>query len=276
MALNQQQIDQFKKDGFLSPLDVMSPDEAADYRRRLEEAEVRYPGQLVGRHRNNPHVAFPLFDELAHHPVIVSAAKSLLGDDVLICGTVLFVKEAHSDGFVSFHQDATYMGMTPHLGISAWIALTHSNAENGCMRMIPGSHRDEIRPHTDTDDDANILTRGQTVRDVDETDAVELILEPGQMSLHHIKTLHDSKPNLTADRRIGFTIQCYIPPEVRQTKGNMRVQVAAGRDTRGHNEHVARPARDYADFEEACQRRDVVNDDWSEILYTDSDKKRVY
>lgn len=276
MSLSPEQADQFRREGFLAPIDVMSAQTAAQFRQRLEDAEARYPDQLVGRHRNNPHIAFPFFDEIAHHPVIVSAVKSLLGENVLVCGTVLFVKEPNSEGFVSFHQDATYMGMTPHLGISAWVALTPSHTENGCMRMVPRSHLSELRPHTDTEDDENLLTRGQTVQGVDESEAVDLILQPGQMSLHHIKTLHDSRPNLTNDRRIGFTIQCYIPPEVRQEKGNMRVQVAAGEDTLGHHEHVARPVPDYADFEAACARRDVVNDDWAEILYTDSDKKRVY
>lgn len=276
MSLSPEQVDQFGRDGFLAPIDVMSAQDAAQFRQRLEEAEARYPNQLIGRHRNNPHIAFSFFDEIAHHARIVSAVKSLLGENILICGTVLFVKEPQSEGFVSFHQDATYMGMTPHLGISAWIALTPSNTENGCMRMVPGSHINALRPHIDTEDDENLLTRGQTVQDVDESEAVDLVLEPGQMSLHHIKTLHDSRPNLTNDRRIGFTIQCYIPPEVRQEKGNMRVQIAAGQDTLGHHEQVARPAADYADFEEACIRRDVVNDDWAEILYTDSDKERVY
>jgi len=276
MALSKEQIQQFDRDGFLSPIDVLTPDEAARIKEQLEAAEAENPDEISGRNRNNAHLVYPFLDALAHHPKIVSAVSSLLGGDLLMCATVLFIKEPHSDGFVSFHQDVTYMGLEPHVGVSAWVALTPSNADNGCMRMLPGSHIDNLRPHSETDDGANLLTRGQTVQGVDDSKVVDLVLKPGQMSLHHLKTLHDSKPNLSGERRIGFTIQSYIPPEVRQTLGTMKVQLVHGSDSIRHHEEVQRPQADGSDVEEARLRRDQVNADWSDILYANSGHKRAY
>jgi len=276
MTLSTEQVEQFNRDGFLSPIDVLTPAEAAIVKTQLEAAEAQDSGEISGVNRNNAHLVYPFLDNLAHHPTIVSAVSSLLGEDLLICATVLFVKEPKSEGFVSFHQDVTYMGLEPHVGVSAWIALTPSNASNGCMRMVPGSHIDELRPHAETESGDNLLTRGQTVSDVDESTVVDLVLEPGQMSLHHLKTLHDSKPNLSNERRIGFTVQCYMPPDVQQTLGTMRVQLANGRDPVRHHEYVERPVADGSDVAEARRRRDEVNNDWSEILYANSRRERIY
>jgi len=274
--LTEEQIDKYNRDGFLAPVTVMTPDEAGRYRTLLEKAESRWPDELQGGNRNNAHLVFPFLDELCHHPGIVNAVRCLLGDDLLICGSVLFLKEARTDEFVSFHQDATYMGLDPQDGVSAWLALTPSNTENGCMRMVPGTHRKPIREHVDTADNANILTRGQTVTDVDTSMAVDLVLEPGQMSLHHVKTLHDSTPNHSDDRRIGFVVQSFVRPGVRQNKGTMHVQLASGRDD--HKAHPYAPrARGSDDFnQDGVQIRDHVNEQWLDILYDGTSRQRRF
>jgi len=272
--LNQRQIDRYQGDGFVAPVDVMSTADAADFRRKLEMAEQQWPSALVGTNRNNPHLCFSFLDELSHHPIIVDAVEDLIGPDLLICGTVLFIKEAHDDAFVSFHQDVTYMGLEPHDGVSAWLALTPSNATNGCMRMVPGSHRGALRAHRDTDAAENILTRGQTIDSVAESTAVDIELKPGQMSLHSLKTIHDSRPNTSDDRRIGFTIQSFIPPHVRQSRGRMHVQLARGVDHSRHHAYAARVKTDMTPS--AQQQRDQVNNEWGDILYKGTDRARRF
>ena len=78
------------------------------------------------------------------------------------------------------------------------------------MSMIPGSHRNSIVEHDDTFGKDNILTRGQVVKDVDESKAVDLIMRPGQMSLHHGEIVHGSQPNQSNQRRVGFALQSYM------------------------------------------------------------------
>lgn len=148
--LTEQQIAEYRGQGFLSPIDVMSQDEAEYYLQRLQQAERDYPQYLNAENRNNAHLVFTFLDELANHPVILNAVEDLIGPNFSLWGSVLFVTEPQSSHFVSWHQDATYMGITPHEFLTPWLALTSSTLETGCISMIPGSHRDEIQPHIDT------------------------------------------------------------------------------------------------------------------------------
>ena len=272
--LSQQQIDQYHEQGFISQIDVMSEHEAQGYRLKLESVERDYPNEINPQNRNNAHLSFAFLDELVHHPIIVDAVEDLIGANISLWGSVLFIKEPQSAGFVSWHQDATYVGIKPHNFVTPWLALTPSNRDNGCMSMIPGSHIDHIREHEDTFDDDNILTRGQVVRDVDESTAVDLILRPGQMSLHHAEVIHGSRPNLGSDRRIGFAMQAYMPPEAQQGIGKNYWLDIRGENLREESIALRRPQYDM-DPQGVADRK-LANDNWADILYQGAEKKRNY
>lgn len=272
--LSPDEIARYERDGFLSPVTIMSPEEAGEFRTALEAAEAKWADALQGAHRNNAHLNFTFLDALVHDSRLLDAVEDLIGPDILVCGTVLFIKEPKDPGFVSWHQDATYMGLEPHAGVTAWLALSPSNRESGCMRMVPGSHKDTIRQHQDTFGETNILTRGQSIADVDEADAVDLVLEPGQLSFHHMRVIHSSQPNLSDDRRIGFVIQSYLQPHVLQTRGTSFVQVARGTDAPGNFPYAQRPGGDM--HEDDVAMRDRVNALWSDILYHGAEKRRDY
>ena len=272
--LTPEQVASYHRDGFLSPIRVMTEAEAARVRAEFEEAERRWPDATQGANRNNAHLNLMCLDRLVHDANVLDAVEDIVGPDILVCATVLFIKEPGDPGFVSWHQDATYMGLEPHDGVTAWIALSPSNRETGCMRMLPGSHREEIRPHEDTFGETNILTRGQTIADVDEDAIVDLELRPGEMSFHHPRVIHGSRPNRGRDRRIGFTIQSYLPPDVRQTRGTTYAQVARGENRTCFLPGLPRPTGDM-DPEDVA-RRDRVNALWSDILYQGARQRRDY
>jgi non-heme Fe2+,alpha-ketoglutarate-dependent halogenase len=272
--LSQQQIDQYYEQGFLSPVDVMSEDEAISYRQKLEATERDYPDEINAQNRNNSHLSFSFLDKLVHHPKIVDAVEDLIGPNISLWGSVLFIKEPQTAGFVSWHQDATYMGIKPHRFVTPWLALTPSNLENGCMSMIPGSHIEHIREHRDTFDDDNILTRGQAVSNVDESTAVDLILRPGQMSLHNAEVIHGSRPNLGSDRRIGYAIQGYMPPPAMQAIGENYWLDIRGENKRENSIALHRPQFDM-DPRGVAERK-LVNENWANILYQGADQKRDY
>ncbi|WP_082190581.1 phytanoyl-CoA dioxygenase family protein [Bradyrhizobium pachyrhizi] len=157
-----------------------------------------------------------------------------------------FDKKPRDPSFVSWHQDGTYWGLSEPSVVTAWIALTPSNRNNGCMRVIPGSHHQGQLPHRDTDDKNNLLSRGQDVEvKVDEADAVDLELRPGQISLHHTMLIHGSKPNFSDTRRLGITIR-YVAAHVSQTSG-FKDSATLVRGTDKHRNFVAepRPSRDF-------------------------------
>ena len=273
-VLSQQQIDQYRDDGFVAPVDVISEDEAADCERRLQAAEAEYPEQLNAENRNNAHLAFKFLDELAHHPVILDAVEDLIGSDFSLWGSVLFIKEPHSSHFVSWHQDATYMGITPHNYVTAWLALTESNRETGCMSMVPGSHQDSIHSHQETFHEDNILTRGQEIADVDDSTAVDLILKPGQMSLHHAQVIHGSQPNRSQRRRVGFAMQAYMPAGARQTLGDNYWLPIRGNCLQPDFVTLKRPRSDMDP--EGVGEREKANRNWADILYQGASRKRAY
>ena len=229
---------------------------------------------MASRHRFDRGVCFAFLDELVHHPIVVDAVEDLIGSNISLWGSVLFIKEPQSRGYVSWHQDATYVGIKPHDFITPWLALTPSNLQNGCMSMIPGSHKNHIRKHEDTFAENNILTRGQVVQDVDDSNAVDLILKPGQMSLHHAEVIHGSQPNKSNTRRVGFAMQAYMPPHTRQVIGQNYWLQIRGEDQREDSIALHRPQFDMDPV--GVADRKLANDNWAEILYQGARMKRAF
>ncbi|HCH57602.1 MAG TPA: phytanoyl-CoA dioxygenase, partial [Rhodospirillaceae bacterium] len=93
------------------------------------------------------------------------------------------------------HQDSTYYGLSERATLSVWYAFSPSNVESGCMRFIPGTHDKGLYDHDETGDADNLLMKGQTIHDVDEGKAVDVILQPGEFSIHHEAVVHGSNPN---------------------------------------------------------------------------------
>ena len=234
--LSANQLKQYQDEGFVSPINIFSKEKAKEIRNEIELIEKDLPKELDKSGRYNAHLISPLLDEVAHNPKILDAVQSLIGKNILICGTTLFIKNPNVKGYVSYHQDAKYIGLEPHNWVTAWVAITDSNERNGCMRMWSGSHKDNLKDHTQMFNEGNLLTRGQTVSNVPINKTIPLILKAGQMSLHHPKVVHGSDLNKSNDRRIGFVIQSYIGTNVKQVLGENGVQIARGNDQfRYHN-----------------------------------------
>ncbi len=124
-------VAQYHEQGFVAPVDVMSEDEADAYLQRLQAAEAEYPDDLNAENRNNPHLAFSFLDELVHHPLILDAVEDLIGVSFSLWGSVLFIKEPQSKHYVSWHQDATYMGIEPQNFVTPWLALSREQPRDG-------------------------------------------------------------------------------------------------------------------------------------------------
>jgi non-heme Fe2+,alpha-ketoglutarate-dependent halogenase len=159
-ALSLEQISFYNQNGYVAPIDIFTPEEAAELRAELEALEASHPDAVAGRNRNNVHYVTPLFDRIAHNPKILDAVESLIGSNILVGGTTLFVKEPEQKGFISWHQDARYIGLEPFNWVTAWLALSDVKTENGCMYMWEGSHHAGQRDHVDTYGKDNLLTRG--------------------------------------------------------------------------------------------------------------------
>ena len=243
-VLTQAQIDTFHRDGCVYPIRAISEADALALRKRLEAFEADAGGPLAGDLRHKSHLLFSWLGDLVRERRIVDAVADLYGDDLLCWTTNFFIKEPHNPAFVSWHQDSTYWGLSRPDVVTAWIALTPSTKGNGAMEFIAGTHVSDQIPHRDTFSKNNLLTRGQEVAvDVDPSQARVIELQPGEMSLHHVRLVHGSAPNPSNERRIGFAIR-YIPTSVSQIEGDDSATLVRGVDRHRHFEPEPRPQSD--------------------------------
>lgn len=263
-------IDTFRRDGYYFPVPVLTPTEVARYRNCLEQHEAETGAPLQGNWRHKAHLLFTWVDELVHHPKIVDAAEDVLGPNLLCWTTNFFIKEANSPGFVSWHQDAFYWGLSKDDVVTAWVALSPANLESGCMKFVPGSQTQDHVEHVDTFHKDNLLSRGQEIAvKVDGEETVNCILNPGEMSLHHVKLVHGSEPNRSNDRRIGLAIR-YIPTDLKQLKVRDSATLVRGVDNYGNFDSEPRPKRDLDDAALAAHADAVERQ--VKALYSGTDK----
>ena len=272
--LSSNQLKQYEDAGFVSPINIFSKDKAKEIRDEIELIEKKIPGELEKSGRYNAHLISPLLDKVTHNSKILDAVESLIGENILVCGTTLFIKNPHEKGFVSYHQDAKYIGLEPHNWVTAWVAITDSNEKNGCMRMWSGSHKDDLKEHDQNFNEGNLLTRGQTVKNVPKDKTTPLVLKAGQMSLHHPAVVHGSDINKSNDRRIGFVIQSYISTNVKQILGKNSVQLARGIDEYNFHEKIGRT--NLLMDKDDIKLKKKENDNLQEIFYKGSSKKGSY
>ena len=242
VSLNHDQVDRYRRDGYLSPLSALDPDRVNDLMERHDRFRRRDEPDADSVLRTKPHLVLPWLYDLVTDRSITDPVSAILGPDLLVWGSSFFSKPARHPGYVSWHQDANYWGLDPHDVLTAWVAFTPSQPANGCMRVIPGSHTGPAHAHRDTFDSNSLLSRGQEIAvDVDEDTAVDVVLEPGEMSLHHVGIVHGSEPNRSDIPRIGYAIR-YIATRVRQRGGRTTATLAAGVDRHGHFDPEPRPA----------------------------------
>ena len=223
----------FRDQGYLYPKRAIPADEADKYRRLLDHYETVLGTEPQTYLKIKAHVAAPWIVDLARNEAILDAVESLVGEDILLFGTSLFAKKGNDPRFVSWHQDSAYYGLDPHAEVTAWVALTPSTRENGCMRVMPGSNNGPDLIHDETYDPENLLARGQSIHGLDDDRAVYMELQAGEFSIHHERTAHGSLANRSDGPRVGVAY-FYMPAHVRSTLGRRSALLVRGTDRHGH------------------------------------------
>lgn len=216
-GLTEAEVERYRADGFVVPDWRVPPDQLDRLRSILErlisDAPGTRPEHLVLRWGGGDAAlaAHTAFLDFARTPALLDIVESLLGPDLICWGAHMFCKPAGDGLVVPWHQDGDYWPIRPLATCTVWIALDRSGPENGCLRVIPGSHRDRVSlPHEKVERADWALD--QTLEDgtFDPADAVEVVLEPGQMSIHDVFMIHGSNANRSAHRRAGLAIR-YMP-----------------------------------------------------------------
>jgi non-heme Fe2+,alpha-ketoglutarate-dependent halogenase len=234
--LTTDQIDQYHRDGFLSPIRVMSEDAAISLRQQIEAFEAAQGKPLHGTQRTKCSLLFPFVYNLFASEAVLDVVEDLIGPDILHYQCGAWFKEPESGSYVSWHQDCTYYGLDPLELVSGWVALSPATSETGCMQVAPGSHKDGELPVNNSElNENNMLASGMRAHiDIDESEVVLMELQPGEMSLHHVALVHSSLPNHGNDRRMGIA-GGYVPTHVRQTTDLLAsALLVRGEDRYGH------------------------------------------
>jgi non-haem Fe2+, alpha-ketoglutarate-dependent halogenase len=257
--LTDAQIERYHRDGFVYPVDAFTAEAALGYRRAMEDFETTQGRAFTRGHNFKPHLLFTWVDEIVHHPAVLDAVEDLIGSDIRLFHLTVWPKNAGDGAYVSWHQDATYFGLEPAVQVTAWVALTDASIEAGCMEVIPGSHTlGQLHHAEEGESTKNLLSRGQTITaDVDKHRTEFMPVRAGQFSLHHTHLIHNSRPNHSADRRIGLGIS-YVPTNVRCTsRTRVTAMLVRGTDRYGHFDDEPRPRVDFG-VEEQAVHADAV------------------
>ena len=274
MVLSADQIKRYRDTGLMFPQRVMTTDDAANYLAQLESYESNTGGPVNGKWRYKSHLVFPWFDQLMRHPAILDLVRSLLGNDLMVWTTHIYPKEPGDGRFISWHQDSAHWGLDSNQVLSVWVALTDATRENGCMRMLPGSHHNGQVEHQDTRDSNNILTRGQTISNgIEEDRSVWIELKAGEVSVHHVDMFHASIPNQSNQRRVGVAIR-YITPSARQTRiDEDYATLVSGEDRFGHFKEEIAPITTMS--AEATAFHEHVADLQGQIYLSNTDRNSI-
>jgi ectoine hydroxylase-related dioxygenase (phytanoyl-CoA dioxygenase family) len=264
-ALGSTEIDQFRRDGYLPARPLISEHEARTLRQGLEAFEATLDGPLKGSNRFKSHLLFKGLADLIRSPGILDMVEDLIGPDLMVWSTDWWIKEARSPSFVSWHQDSQYWGLDTDRLVTVWVALSDSTHQSGCMRLLPGSHLGPDLPHVETYHQDNMLTRGQSIECIDESQAKNLEVPTGHAAMFAFRIAHASYPNRSDDRRIGYAIR-YIPPDARQKLSDRdAAALVRGKDRFGYFEHEPKPSRDFDPVAVAFHHR--TEEDRRRILY---------
>jgi non-heme Fe2+,alpha-ketoglutarate-dependent halogenase len=233
--LMQEQVEQYRKDGFVGSIPVLTQDEVKQFRSSLEGYERQTQKAVGFPEKSKPYLLFDWADAIVHHPLVLDAVEDVIGPDILVYHTTLWTKEPGAETFVIWHQDDAYFHLDPAEQVTAWVALTEASVEAGCMRMVPESHKLGYLDHTDNPHEKNIVRRGLGIHGrYGPNDGVHVPLHAGEMSLHNTHTAHSSNPNRSNDRRIGLGVS-FIPTHVKpKTEPHSSALLVRGEDRYHH------------------------------------------
>lgn len=242
-VLRPDEIRFFNEKGYLSGIPVFTPEEAGRNRRDFDSILSQFTAQGKDSYAiDRYHDRIASLYDLARHPALVGVVRDLLGPNVVCWATHYFCKMPGDGKAVSWHQDCSYWPLTPSKTITVWLAIDDVDEENGCMRVIPGSHLHGHLKFRESDpSEHNVLT--QTVDDPYKYGGKEALIElkAGEVSIHSDLLLHGSLPNTSDRRRCGLTLR-YCPVDVRTYWGwNEKGILVSGEDATGHWKGLARP-----------------------------------
>lgn len=232
---------EYNKNGFYGPVQFLTQDKIEEYTNKLQDA-VKDLDLMNSRYRCKSNVLFPWIDELSRNPVIVDHVKEVLGENFHCWDTLIWIKDAETDKFVSWHQDGTYWNFLPkEHGLTVWVTLSGATEDMGCIEYIPGSHT-SLKHHIDVKNTDNLLMRGQTIEDLQKEDVHYAVAPAGSFLMHHPFIYHGSSANKSKTTRLALGL-IYAATDVKPIAEYAKEStvMVSGVDEYNHMEHDSPP-----------------------------------
>jgi hypothetical protein len=242
-TLSEAEVAHFREEGYvLVHRPVLSEDRFARLCALFEEHLAANPGKR-GDALGELHCRDARLLELLLCDDVLDLVEPLTGENIGLFGAGFVSKEPYTGRATPWHEDTAYfkgnLSSYDRL-VTVWLALDPSTRENGCMRVIPGTHANGFSEYVDVDPDTNTFASG--IREIDDSTAVDLELAPNECSLHDGRIVHGANPNTSPRRRAGYSI-IFFPTDVAVDKDRMRrymggadwdIWLARGRDLAGN------------------------------------------
>ncbi len=265
----------FNKDGFVSPVRIFDAVETDLVRQQLEYYERKLGKDIFSNFQLKGHLIFPFLWEIVHELKIIEIVETLIGPNIVCWGSSFFVKDVGTSDFVPWHQDGTCWGLNGTNGLTVWLALTPSKEDNGCLRVRPCTHTRKYEHIINENPNSMLPLKEEVNHSHSKINTVDCILNPGEISIHHMYAIHGSKRNESSARRIGFAIR-YIDGSMKNTNGlNSHATLIKGHDF-GNFIHEKKPKYDLD--AQALRRHSSIISSSEKIVRAESDRlmKRIH
>lgn len=241
--LTRDEIDFFVANGYLGPYAAMTPDEMASVRREIEEKVLAADGPNPRTRAQSRHMDQPVIYDLATHPAIIDRIAGILGPDLVVWATQLWLKQP-GGAEIPWHQDINFWPLEPPINTSAWIAIDDVTVENSCVQIIPGSHRESLS-HVKAEAEMAFGKMADPDSFAVES-AINMELRPGEFFIFSERLLHRSSKNSSNKRRLGLSIRVTLPMvHIFQDSAPLHpghtAILARGKDVMGFNRYARRP-----------------------------------
>jgi ectoine hydroxylase-related dioxygenase (phytanoyl-CoA dioxygenase family) len=235
--LTAEEVSFFRENGYyLYKKPLFSPEKMAKLEAIFEE-HLAEKGDKLSDELDTPHFRDPRLLEFLLADEVLDLVESIIGPDIILWSSHFICKDPYTGRRTPWHEDSAYWkGRFDKYEniVTVWLAIDRSFKENGCMRVIPGTHHNGFSEYESVDKSAN--TFHATIKDVDESKAVYFELEKGECSLHDSRIIHGAEANTSPYRRCGYTMR-FLPADTKvipEKNENWQIYLARGQDRAGN------------------------------------------
>ena len=231
-------VARFRRDGYLLPGTQLFSPERLDALEAIFNEHLADKGDKLSDELDTPHFRDRRLLDYLLSDEALDLVEPLIGPDIALWTSHFISKDPFTGRATPWHEDSAYwngrLSAYDHI-VTVWLALGPSNRDNGCMRVIPGTHHHGFSEYRPTD--MTVQTFHAEIIDVDEDKAVDFELARGEFSLHDGRIMHGAKPNTSPVRRTGYTMR-YFPASVQvlpvEQNAGWKIWLARGEDTAGN------------------------------------------